>query len=345
MLWGVDAYLEDGFRFRKQRIPTQRQAVALLAKHRSDAFEGRYFDKPKTARMTVKEAWDFYRPASKVHNSSHQTDLGRAKHLVRQMGREPIITLCPARVDSYREARRLELTVRGGPPTDATLDRELALLKRIINWAVRNQRIWKNPLAGVKPLNTDNTRSVVIDEEDLSRLLAKSPEFLRPFFVLYFDTGMRSGELLKLRRNQVDLQSGRVDLGRNTKTRTPRTFWLTQRASEVLASLPRPLNPNAPLFQNPHTGRAYVDLKKSIRKALDAAGLTDAWLHDLRRSYVTNARRRGIEESVIMKQTGHKTHSVFRRYSIIEDSDLKEAARKFEAGSVSETERMAQEKK
>src|SRR5260370_32036664 len=100
VLWGIDAYLEDGFRFRKLRIPTQRQAVALLAKHRTEAFEGRYFDKPKTARMTVAEAWKFYAPASKVHNSSYGTDIGRAAHLLRHLGQRPVVTLCPANVDT-----------------------------------------------------------------------------------------------------------------------------------------------------------------------------------------------------------------------------------------------------
>jgi len=66
--------------------------------------------------------------------------------------------------------------------------------------------------------------------------------------------------------------------------------------------------------------------------ACTAAKLTGVWLHDLRRSFVTNARRRGVPESVVMKMSGHRTRAVFDRYNIIEEHDLREAVKRLEAG-------------
>jgi integrase len=60
-------------------------------------------------------------------------------------------------------------------------------------------------------------------------------------------------------------------------------------------------------------------------RASAAAKLDDLWFHDLRRSFMTRARRAKIPESVVMRMSGHKTHSIFQRYNIVEERDLADA--------------------
>jgi integrase len=72
--------------------------------------------------------------------------------------------------------------------------------------------------------------------------------------------------------------------------------------------------------------------RKGFNRAKKAAGLSHIWFHDLRRSFVTNARKRGVPESVVMKMSGHRTRNVFARYNIIDDADLREAVKKIELG-------------
>src|SRR5690348_5381909 len=80
-------------------------------------------------------------------------------------------------------------------------------------------------------------------------------------------------------------------------------------------------------------GRRIESFRKEWQRACRAAKLEGLLVHDLRRSAVRNMERGGIARSVAMKITGHKTESVYRRYAIVSDSDLKEAARALSAQS------------
>lgn len=69
------------------------------------------------------------------------------------------------------------------------------------------------------------------------------------------------------------------------------------------------------------------------QRACSAAGLDGIWIHDLRRSFATRARRAGIPESVVMRMGGWKTRAVFDRYNVVADDDVREAAKRLQAAA------------
>jgi len=285
------------------------------------------------SQMTVGEAWSNYEPITKRDKRSWKADISRAKHLIMHLGQVKVSELTKRDVESYRSARFKEVTCRGTNPTPCTLNHEIRLLRVIINHAVSCGDLEKNPIAGIRLLRENNVRATVINEQQLSALVKEADSDLKPILIVAYDTGMRKSEILKLRWSQVDLHEG-VVLVTGTKTDEPRSVYLTQRAKQTLHSLPRSIS--GYVFVNPKTNKPWVDIKKKWNKAREAAGIKEAWFHDHRRSFVTNARRRGIPESEIMKLTGHRTRSTFDRYNLVSEDELKRTIRKFEKGQVSE---------
>ena len=136
--WNERFYIEGmpPKRVAHQGFRTAEAALSdLLATQKSLQDTGKLLRRlPQT--ITVKEIWKRYRPVSEMHVRSWKTDKGRAKHLGEHLGTLRAKDLNTDKVNQYRQRRRGERTKRGGPPSNATLNREIELLKRMLNYAV-----------------------------------------------------------------------------------------------------------------------------------------------------------------------------------------------------------------
>ena len=78
-------------------------------------------------------------------------------------------------------------------------------------------------------------------------------------------------------------------------------------------------------------GRSVADFDRACGTAWKAVGCTGKLFHDLRRTGARNLRRAWVPETVAMQVTGHRARSVFDRYSIVDDEDIREALVKVQA--------------
>lgn len=137
-------------------------------------------------------------------------------------------------------------------------------------------------------------------------------------------------EVLKLKWRHLDRGAGAVRLGpEETKTDKGRFIYLTRRVQDALAALPRHAASEY-VFVNPDTGERYKEIQSAVERARHAAGLDGIWTHDLRRSFITNARRAGIPQRVIISMSGHLTDAAFKRYDIVEEEDQQRAVQRLD---------------
>jgi integrase len=189
----------------------------------------------------------------------------------------------------------------------------------------------------------DNVRKGFIEHEAYTQLLAALPEYLQPVVTMAYCTGMRRGEIVSLRWQNVDLLNRLVRLNAGeTKNGDGRVIPL---GDELLESLKSQLHlrnttvPECPFVffriiktkENPVARWLPIgDFRKVWDSACAKSGLTGRLFHDLRRSAVRALIRSGVQERVAMMISGHKTRSVFDRYNIVSEQDLTDAVRKLQ---------------
>ena len=320
----------------KKGVRTREMAQAFEAKVATEAFEGRWFDKKKEAPIKVAKVWENFEKVAKRENHTWLTEVGRSVHLLRHLGDRRAASLTLRDIDDYRKARAAEKSRYGNFPATSTVNREVALLRHMLNHAVEYKDLDRNPLFGIKMQPEADPRDGVVSEAEFAKLCAVADDPLRRIMITAYDTGLRKGAVLGLRWSEVDLPNKCLRLkkvGSKTKKRPP-MIPMTPRLHDEIKDLPR--STSGFVFVNSKTNKPWNQIRKAFHRARTAAGLPDIRFHDLRRSFCTNARRRGLAESVVMKMSGHKTRAVFDRYNIVNDDDMRVAVQVIVAGQIAE---------
>ena len=85
------------------------------------------------------------------------------------------------------------------------------------------------------------------------------------------------------------------------------------------------------VFFNHSTGKPIKNFRGAWKTACEKMGHSESVFHDFRRTGVRNLVRAGVPERVAMAISGHQTRSIFDRYNITNEDDVKAAAQAVEA--------------
>jgi integrase len=306
--------------------------LALEARLRSLA-DGSYFVKPKAPPRTLNGAADEFQAWADAEKRSASRDRLSLAHLRATFGDRPVTAITTRDLETYRIARVKEIVTRKiaaheGADTDpeareaakrsarSTVNREIACARTLFNRLVRSGELDAN----ANPLGTgklpqygeaENARNLYLAPEAAAQLEAACTEPFRSFVVLAIHTGLRRGELLRLRRDDVDLGAGVLHV-RRAKSGKPRPVRLSATARETLSKLIEQTN-GAYLFGG-ETPASIEWVKSAWKRAVKRAGLSGVRLHDLRHACGSWAVAAGTPLSVVRESLGHSSLKVTERY-------------------------------
>ena len=206
---------------------------------------------------------------------------------------------------------------------NATINRELAILKRMFTLAVQAGKLHAKP--HIPMLREDNVRRGFFEAAQFDAVKAHLPEALRPVVTFAYVTGWRlKSEILPIQWRQVDWQGRvvRLDPG-TTKNREGRSYPFTAALETLLKDQHaeherlKKAGRIVPLVFH-RDGERIHDFRKAWETACEAAGCPGRIPHDFRRTAVRNLERAAVPRSAAMAMVGHKTEAIYRRYAIVE---------------------------
>jgi integrase len=238
---------------------------------------------------------------------------------------------------------------------NGTINRELAALKRMLNIGAQQTPPKVDRVPYIPMLRENNVRKGFFEHDQFLALRDALPYYLKPFITFAYKFGWRDTEIAGITWNQVDRTQGivRLEVG-ETKNDEARTVYLDKELKEIFNKAWEARKESGKLipylFLNKDSAGPIRDFRGAWNTACREAGLgygykltkkyVREWpekfsagpiLHDFSRTAVRNMIRSGIPERVAMMISGQKTRSVFDRYNIVSDADLRMAAQKQES--------------
>jgi integrase len=289
---------------------TKSKAKAALQSRLGDIAQGKFrlptVRKPVLFRTLVAR----YREHAEAHHRGYRASRYTLNQLEAEFGTMPLADLSAFRIEKWKLARGKVVKL-------GTVNRDLNVLKAMLAKAVEWKLLDVNPARDVRRFTVNDARTRYLERAELAALLAAASRdvaaaWLVPAIMLAVHTGLRQGELLRLR--WVDL-SPTLDLATVpvTKNTDPKHVPLNADARAALAMLPR----YGPTVLAWPWGDPLSDttLYCAFVRVCRAAGITDFRWHDLRHTCASHLAMEGIDLHTVGTVLGHRDPKSTRRYA------------------------------
>jgi integrase len=247
-------------------------------------------------------------------------------HLVPFFGNLLLDTITSRDIERYKA---LKVSRAYAPQT---VNLHLGCLHCLFQCAVTWGLLLQNPATGVKKLKTRKDSWDFLTFEEADQFMKGVPEHWQPLFLCALRTGMRKGEILALRWQDVDFQRRVFKVGNSlyegelypTKSYSSREIRIS---SDLLKAL-LPLRNNNSLFVFPAGGGGPLHPKtinRPLRTAIKQSGMKRIRFHDLRHTFASHMVMAGVPIKMVQELLGHSDLSMTLRYTHLTPESRHEA--------------------
>ena len=299
-------------------------------KRRSQKRENRIFDMLPEAKMSFFELAEWYLNLKSVKKlASYNRVRGCIANFNKVFGHRIVNTIKPVEIEDYQNQRETD----GLAP--ATIDMEISVTKTIINKAFDNDMVDGRTVKAFRKVERKlkkaaNARRRTLSVTEYLSLREAAAHHLKPILTVAYNTGMRTGELRKLRWAHVDWEKEFIRLpGEIPKERKPKNIPMNHYVRETLKSLPRALHHDYVFTYRGEPIRDRGGLKRSFRTACKKAdipcgrntpdGIT---FHDIRRTVKTNMLNAGVNRVHRDLILGHSLQGMDAHYLVPSEEDI-----------------------
>ncbi len=217
--------------------------------------------------------------------------------------------------------------------SSATINRELAALKRMFNLGTRCTPHKVSNIPYIPMLQEHNARQGFFTHQEYLDLQDRLIPYLKPLVCFAYYTGWRKSEILNLKWDNIDLDNRIVRLNaQDSKNGDSRMVYLNNDLLTKLQHLRTISSDTQYVFT--YNGKPIKTFRGAWKTACNQADIPicipGRLFHDFRRTAIRNMVRAGVPERVAMACSGHKTRSVFERYNIVSEQDYVDAANKLQ---------------
>ena len=323
-------YYRNGKPYREtSRSKKEADAKRLLKKREGEISQGKlpgiYFDKVRFDEL----AEDFLRDYRINQKKSIPRATRSVEHLKKHFEGMSVTNITTSTINRYVDTR-LDQGM-----SNASINRELAALKRMLNIGARQTPPKVDRVPYIQMLQENNVRKGFFEHGEFLALREALPDYMKSFATFAYKSGWRRSEISKLTWGRVDLEKGivRLEAG-ETKNNEGRNYHLDEELKEIFKKQWEDRKRNEKLFLyvflNNKGDDRVKQFNKAWNKACKEAKLGKRLFHDFRRTAIRNMVRAGVSERVAMMISGHKTRTIFDRYNIVNDEDLRLATQRQE---------------